>query len=165
MYHKTLLCITKYFYILDSDSNSTTKTHKINCGVSTAKWLFERARMLHYACISYLVKNMIPWKTLKNNLTSLQGGKVASILQFIDVPIVDHHTCSGQQKRAVLGGEICAGYSTGGKDACQVKWFCYNLDLLHKSQCIQITYFLKSYLTGYQTSSTGIRFTDVSKVH
>jgi len=57
-------------------------------------------------------------------LISLQGGSAASILQFIEVPIVDRDTCSGQQSRQVYDGEICAGYDAGGKDACQVLLFC-----------------------------------------
>ena len=61
---------------------------------------------------------------IKNHLISLQGGSVASILQFVRVPIVDRDTCSGQMKRRILDGEICAGFSTGGKDACQVQLFC-----------------------------------------
>jgi hypothetical protein len=58
---------------------------------------------------------------IKNHLISLQGGLVASILQYINVPIVDRHTCSGLQRRSLYDGEICAGYSSGGKDACQVQ--------------------------------------------
>jgi len=55
--------------------------------------------------------------------TTQEGGSVASILQFINVPIVDRHICSGQQKRNIYDGEICAGFSSGGKDACQVQNF------------------------------------------
>ena len=61
---------------------------------------------------------------ITNHLISLQGGSVDSILQFVRVPIVDRDTCSGQMKRRILDGEICAGFSTGGKDACQVQLFC-----------------------------------------
>jgi len=70
---------------------------------------------------------------IKNHLISLQGGLVASILQFINVPIVDRHICSGQQKRSIYDGEICAGFSSGGKDACQVQNFCMSTTLLQVS--------------------------------
>ena len=73
---------------------------------------------------------------IKNHLISLKGGSVASILQFVDVPIVDRDTCSGQHIRRIYDGEICAGYSSGGKDSCQVLFFCMAATLPHVS-CYQ----------------------------
>jgi len=54
----------------------------------------------------------------------LQGGTPSDILLYVKVPIVDRDTCSGQMKRRILDGEICAGIPAGGKDACQVQFFC-----------------------------------------
>jgi secreted trypsin-like serine protease len=51
--------------------------------------------------------------------TTSEGGSIASTLQYVRVPIVDRDTCSGMMRRRIFDGEICAGFSTGGKDACQ----------------------------------------------
>ena len=45
------------------------------------------------------------------------------------LPIVDRDTCSGQMKRRILDGEFCAGFLAGGKDACQVQFFCMAANL------------------------------------
>ena len=52
-----------------------------------------------------------------------EGGSASAILQEVDLPIIDHNTCA----QAYLEGvnqvdedvHVCAGYSQGGKDACQ----------------------------------------------
>jgi len=67
---------------------------------------------------------------IKNHFISLQGGSVSSILQYVKLPIVDRDTCSGQMKRRILDGEICAGIPAGGKDACQVQFFVW-LQIFH----------------------------------
>jgi len=47
---------TQYFCIVDSDKRlEINNTQIIHGGVSTAKWLCERATMLHYAYIACLV--------------------------------------------------------------------------------------------------------------
>lgn len=51
--------------------------------------------------------------------TTEEGGSVSTILQFVRLPIVDRNICSRQKHRRLLEGEICAGFSSGGKDACQ----------------------------------------------
>jgi hypothetical protein len=57
---------------------------------------------------------------LLKNLFPLQKGSASNILQFVNVPIVDERICSENQRRKLYQGEICAGYTYGGKDACQV---------------------------------------------
>lgn len=51
--------------------------------------------------------------------TTKEKGSVSNILQFVNVPIVDLRICSENQRRELYQGEICAGYTYGGKDACQ----------------------------------------------
>ncbi|XP_069695207.1 trypsin-like [Periplaneta americana] len=48
-----------------------------------------------------------------------ERGGSSKILQFVPVPIVDLKNCSANHGKELYEGEICAGYSTGGKDSCQ----------------------------------------------
>ena len=49
-------------------------------------------------------------------------GKVATILQEVDVEIIDDETCLGTDNKdhLLVDQMFCAGYLEGGKDACQV---------------------------------------------
>ena len=49
-------------------------------------------------------------------------GKVATILQEVDVEIIDDETCLGTDNKdhLLIDQMFCAGYLEGGKDACQV---------------------------------------------
>jgi len=50
--------------------------------------------------------------------TTVEDGSESSILRYVELPIVDRKTCSGQLNKEMKLGEICAAYSTGGKDSC-----------------------------------------------
>ena len=57
--------------------------------------------------------------------TDISGGRLASILQKVSVPIMENTKCqewfSDKKKSVVLSDRsMCAGFEAGGKDACQV---------------------------------------------
>jgi hypothetical protein len=70
---------------------------------------------------------------LLDNLFLLQKGSSSNILQYVNVPIVDKSICSDSLWRRLYEGEICAGYTYGGKDACQVMYdWLYNASTLSR---------------------------------
>lgn len=42
------------------------------------------------------------------------------MLQTVTVPIIDQSTCMVSYGDSIKSGMICAGYTGGGRDACQV---------------------------------------------
>ena len=48
-----------------------------------------------------------------------ETGASATILQEVSVPIVSNTTCGAVLSIPITNGMICAGYATGGKDACK----------------------------------------------
>ena len=60
-------------------------------------------------------------------------GKVATILQEVDVEIIDDETCLGTDNKdhLLIDQMFCAGYLEGGKDACQVISFISVITLYH----------------------------------
>lgn len=48
-----------------------------------------------------------------------EKGSSSNSLQYVNVPILDERICSEGLWRQLFQGEICAGYTYGGKDACQ----------------------------------------------
>lgn len=53
--------------------------------------------------------------------TTTEGGSLPSILQVVQVPIVSLEECRAAYGQAdVTDRMVCAGYTEGGKDACQV---------------------------------------------
>ena len=61
------------------------------------------------------------WGTTESN------GELASILQEVDVEIIDDETClktenylNGYKHKLIVDQMFCAGYLEGGKDTCQV---------------------------------------------
>lgn len=66
------------------------------------------------------------WEIQKpNEFLFLTGGGVPSILQEVQVPIMENSVCqemfltTGHQKR-ILDSFLCAGYANGQKDSCEV---------------------------------------------
>lgn len=49
-----------------------------------------------------------------------QSGRISEVLQTVTVPIVDTSTCTASYGDSIKSGMICAGYTGGGRDACQV---------------------------------------------
>ncbi|XP_059547253.1 mannan-binding lectin serine protease 2 isoform X1 [Myotis daubentonii] len=52
-----------------------------------------------------------------------QRGFLARSLKFVDIPIVDHHTCAAAYEKLHPGAKVtdnmlCAGVESGGKDSC-----------------------------------------------
>lgn len=50
------------------------------------------------------------------------------VLQHVPVPVIENPICEGWHKQRGINIKIydemmCAGYETGGKDACQVRGF------------------------------------------
>ena len=55
----------------------------------------------------------------------LTGGQGTRLLEEVDVPIMSNNQCKYYLgSSAVFDSNICAGYSQGGKDACQVSIMC-----------------------------------------
>lgn len=54
---------------------------------------------------------------------SLEGGQVPVTLRTVTVPIVSTARCNSSDSfnGNITANMICAGYSTGGKDACKVQ--------------------------------------------
>ncbi|GAB6030759.1 hypothetical protein CHUAL_007608 [Chamberlinius hualienensis] len=53
-----------------------------------------------------------------------EGGKLPTILQQVNVPIIGHHECQNMfsksgWKMKITESFLCAGYESGGKDSCQ----------------------------------------------
>lgn len=48
-----------------------------------------------------------------------QGGSAATVLQEVQLPIVDNATCDAAMLADITGNMLCAGYVEGGQDSCQ----------------------------------------------
>lgn len=55
--------------------------------------------------------------------TSPEGGQIPSTLRTVKLPIVSTEKCNSSESfdGRITENMLCAGYSTGGKDACQVR--------------------------------------------
>lgn len=52
--------------------------------------------------------------------TKTENGGVASVLNVVNVPILDHNSCENAYgKGKITSRMLCAGFTSGGKDACQ----------------------------------------------
>lgn len=65
---------------------------------------------------------------------SLEGGQVPVTLRTVTVPIVSTARCNSSDSfnGNITANMICAGYSTGGKDACKVQR--HHLSLIRKKK-------------------------------
>jgi hypothetical protein len=101
---------------------------------------------------------------LFKNLFPFQKGSVSNILQYVNVPIVDEKICSGNQRRQLYQGEICAGYTYGGKDACQVMYGrLHNATTLSRITCRRGCTGLQLILFSFLGDGNPLLITDVSK--
>jgi len=52
-----------------------------------------------------------------------EGGMVSQTLQEVTVPILSNAECRATKypERKITDNMLCAGYSEGGKDSCQVR--------------------------------------------
>lgn len=53
------------------------------------------------------------------------GGGVPSVLQEVQVPIMENHVCqemfrTAGHSKVILDSFLCAGYANGQKDSCEV---------------------------------------------
>ncbi|KAL2870572.1 serine protease [Aspergillus lucknowensis] len=50
-----------------------------------------------------------------------EGGNISDVLQYVEVPIVDHEECASDYSDfgSITDTMLCAGVDAGGKDACQ----------------------------------------------
>ena len=57
-------------------------------------------------------------------------GPGSRYLQEVDVPIMDNNRCRYYIGNVIYGSNICAGYSQGGRDACQVSYDNYRNNVI-----------------------------------
>ena len=60
------------------------------------------------------------------SLIYISEGPLPSVLQEVSLPIITNNECEGMYRKAgyiehIPNIFICAGFSTGGKDSCEVR--------------------------------------------
>lgn len=85
--------------------------------------------------------------------TSPSGGQIPSTLRTITLPIVSTEKCNSSESfnGNITENMLCAGFSTGGKDACQVRglqpfysvWICYLLETAVYFTAFTLEYIVK----------------------
>lgn len=57
------------------------------------------------------------------------GGSLSSTLRAVAVPIITDEKCrEAYEDNMVADSMLCAGYDEGGKDSCQVKQLCQQIN-------------------------------------
>lgn len=61
------------------------------------------------------------WATVAGWGTTFYGGKESSMTRYAEIPVWRNEDCDHVYFQLINNNFICAGYSDGGVDACQVK--------------------------------------------
>lgn len=71
------------------------------------------------------------------------GGGVPSVLQEVQVPIMENQVCqemfrTAGHSKVILDSFLCAGYATGQKDSCEVRFYLLLLIIINGSLVYQL---------------------------
>lgn len=78
--------------------------------------------------------------TCVTGVVVVAGGGVPSILQEVQVPIIENQVCQDMFETAghtktILSSFLCAGYANGQRDSCEVRTYNFR-GVLHRSVAI-----------------------------
>lgn len=77
-------------------------------------------------------RNCIELGKLFLNYQESGYGHIPDRVRFVPVPIMKLENCQKSYRFFITPRMLCAGYATGGKDACNVRKWLSSFNLLHK---------------------------------